>query len=118
MPASDLQQQLEALHQHLAQDTPLSEEERASLYLLTQEIEVQLARQAAAAPDAEFNAEFASRPEPTWIPAFEFDFVLDGELPPGYDPGPAPDFAPPSLPAPPPASKSFRAPPWDAPSPE
>ncbi|PYD91177.1 DUF885 domain-containing protein [Pseudomonas syringae pv. pisi] len=76
------------------------------------------APQAAAAPDAEFNAEFASRPEPTWMPAFEFDFVLDGELPPGYDPGPAPDFAPPSLPAPPPASKSFRAPPWDAPSPE
>ncbi|TXR30114.1 DUF4404 family protein [Ectopseudomonas mendocina] len=52
MPASDLQQQLEVLHQHLAQDTPLSEEERASLYLLTQEIEVQLAREAAAAPDA------------------------------------------------------------------
>ena len=52
MPANDLQQQLEALHQHLAQDTPLSEEERASLYLLTQEIEVQLAREAAAAPDA------------------------------------------------------------------
>ena len=76
------------------------------------------APQAAAAPDAEFNAEFASQPEPTWMPAFEFDFVLDGELPPGYDPGPAPDFAPPSLPAPPPASKSFRAPLWDAPSPE
>ena len=76
------------------------------------------APQAAAAPDAEFNAEFASRPEPTWIPAFEFDFMLDGELPPGYDPGPAPDFAPPSPPAPPPASKSFRAPLWDAPSPE
>ena len=37
MPASDLQQQLEALQQHLAQDTPLSEEERASLYLLTQD---------------------------------------------------------------------------------
>ena len=52
MPASDLQQQLEALQQHLAQDTPLSEEERASLYLLTQEIEVQLAREAASAPDA------------------------------------------------------------------
>ncbi|WP_313117683.1 DUF4404 family protein [Ectopseudomonas guguanensis] len=52
MPANDLQQQLEALHEQLAQGTPLSEEERASLYLLIQEIEVQLARQAAAAPDA------------------------------------------------------------------
>ncbi|ARS49159.1 MULTISPECIES: DUF4404 family protein [Pseudomonadaceae] len=52
MPANDLQQQLEALHEQLAHGTPLSEEERASLYLLIQEIEVQLARQAAAAPDA------------------------------------------------------------------
>lgn len=52
MPASDLQQQLEALREHLAQDTPLSEEERAALFVLTQEIEVQLAREAAAAPDA------------------------------------------------------------------
>ena len=68
--------------------------------------------------DPEFNAEFASRPEPGWIPTFEFDFLLDGELPPGYDPGPAPDFEPPAVPAPPPASKSFRAPPWDAPPPE
>ena len=78
------------------------------------------APQAAAAPDTdpEFNAEFASRPEPTWIPTFEFDFLLDGELPPGYDPGPAPDFEPPAVPAQPPASKSFRAPPWDASPPE
>lgn len=52
MPASDLQQQLETLRDQLALDTPLSEEERASLYVLTQEIEAQLARQAAAAPDA------------------------------------------------------------------
>ena len=38
MPANDLQQQLEALHEQLAQGTPLSEEERASLYLLMQEM--------------------------------------------------------------------------------
>lgn len=52
MPARDLQQQLETLRDQLAQDPPLSEEDRASLYVLTQEIEAQLARQAAAAPDA------------------------------------------------------------------
>ncbi|MGQ7958078.1 DUF4404 family protein [Pseudomonas sp. SP16.1] len=52
MPARDLQQQLETLRDQLAQDPPLSEEERASLYVLTQEIEAQLARHAAAAPDA------------------------------------------------------------------
>ncbi|HBX56525.1 DUF4404 family protein [Pseudomonas sp. UBA2684] len=52
MPASRLQQQLEDLRDQLAQDPPLSEEERASLYILTQEIELQLALQAAAAPDA------------------------------------------------------------------
>ncbi|MGF6271968.1 uncharacterized protein (DUF885 family) [Massilia sp. UYP11] len=63
--------------------------------------------------DAEFNAE--SEPAPGWEPTFEFDFMLDGELPPGHDPGPAPDFAPPAPPAPAPASKSFRAPPWFAP---
>lgn len=52
MPANRLQQQLEKLREQLAEGPPLSEEERAALYLLTQEIEVQLARQAAAAPDA------------------------------------------------------------------
>jgi len=52
MPANRLQQQLEDLRKQLAEDPPLSEEERAELYLLTQEIELQLARQAAAAPDA------------------------------------------------------------------
>lgn len=52
MPANRLQQQLEELRKQLAEDPPLSEEERAELYLLTQEIELQLARQAAAAPDA------------------------------------------------------------------
>ncbi|WPC03519.1 DUF4404 family protein [Pseudomonas benzenivorans] len=52
MPANRLQQQLEALRKQLEEDPPLNEEERASLYLLTQEIELQLARQAAAAPDA------------------------------------------------------------------
>jgi uncharacterized protein (DUF885 family) len=60
--------------------------------------------------DAEFNA--ASEPVSTWEPAFEFDFVLDGELPPGYDPGPSPDFEPPAAAAPAPARKSFSAPPW------
>ncbi|MNY09020.1 hypothetical protein D3C86_1419090 [compost metagenome] len=52
MPANRLQQQLEELRNQLAEDPPLTEEERASLYVLTQEIELQLARQAAAAPDA------------------------------------------------------------------
>ena len=70
------------------------------------------AQPAAAAASAEFNAEFESRPESTWEPAFEFDFVFDGELPPGYDPGPSPDFEAPGQSAPPPARKSFRAPPW------
>jgi len=59
---------------------------------------------------AEFGA--ASEPVPMWEPAFAFDFVLDGELPPGYDPGPSPDFEPPAAPAPAPASKSYRAPAW------
>lgn len=59
---------------------------------------------------AEFGA--SSEPAPTWEPAFEFDFVLDGELPAGYDPGPSPDFEPPAASAPAPASKSYRAPAW------
>lgn len=62
--------------------------------------------------DAAFNADFESRPAPGWEPAFDFDFLLDGELPPGYDPGPSPDFKAPALPAPPPVRKSFRAPAW------
>ncbi|WP_306392292.1 DUF885 domain-containing protein [Telluria beijingensis] len=61
---------------------------------------------------AHFNADVDLEPESTWEPAFDFDFVLDGELEPGYDPGPAPDFVPPAPPAPPPAGKSFNAPPW------
>nr|WP_298172073.1 DUF4404 family protein [uncultured Pseudomonas sp.] len=52
MPTNRLQQQLEELRDQLADDQPLSEEERASLYLLIQELEAQLARHAAAAPDA------------------------------------------------------------------
>lgn len=52
MSAPDLQQQLEILREQLAQNPPLSEEDRASLYVLTQEIEAQLARQAAEAADA------------------------------------------------------------------
>nr|WP_298141855.1 DUF4404 family protein [uncultured Pseudomonas sp.] len=52
MPTNRLQQQLEELRDQLADDQPLSEEERASLYVLVQEIEAQLARHAATAPDA------------------------------------------------------------------
>ncbi|MVW75828.1 DUF4404 family protein [Pseudomonas xionganensis] len=52
MPASHLPQQLQELRDQLAEGPPLSEEERAELFVLTQEIELQLARQAAAAPDA------------------------------------------------------------------
>jgi hypothetical protein len=48
----ELQRQLEHLRDQLADSPPLSEEERATLYLLTQDIEAQLSRQAAAAPDA------------------------------------------------------------------
>lgn len=52
MPASRLQQQLQELREQLAQQPPMTEEERADLFVLTQEIELQLASQAAAAPDA------------------------------------------------------------------
>jgi hypothetical protein len=52
MPASHLPQQLQDLRDQLAEGPLLSEEERAELFVLTQEIELQLARQAAAAPDA------------------------------------------------------------------
>lgn len=52
MPRTDLQQQLEALNQQLSEDAPLNDEERTSLYLLAQKIELQLARETAAAPDA------------------------------------------------------------------
>jgi len=72
----------------------------------------QAAPSAASDPDPAFNADTESAP--AWEPAFEFDFVLDGELPPGYDPGPAPDFTPPATAAPP-VRKSFSAPPWHTP---
>lgn len=52
MPASRLQQQLQVLREQLAEQQQLTEEERAELFVLTQEIELQLAREAAAAPDA------------------------------------------------------------------
>ncbi|CAE6914481.1 MULTISPECIES: DUF4404 family protein [Pseudomonas] len=52
MPANELRQQLEDLRAQLAQKPALTEEDRASLYILTQEIELQLAQDAAAAPDA------------------------------------------------------------------
>lgn len=51
MPAIQLQQQLQALREQLAQEAPLSEEQRASLAGLAHEIEVQLALQTPAAPD-------------------------------------------------------------------
>lgn len=52
MPAQQLQQQLEILRNQLAEEPPMSEEDRAALYVLTQEIEAQLARNAATAPNA------------------------------------------------------------------
>jgi hypothetical protein len=53
MPASQLQQQLEALRNQLAQDPPLSEEDKTALVELMSEIDVQLAREIAEAPDAD-----------------------------------------------------------------
>lgn len=53
MPASQLQQQLEALRNQLAQDPPLSEEDKTALIELMSEIDVQLAREIAEAPDAD-----------------------------------------------------------------
>lgn len=52
MQEHDLRSQLENLRDQLASSPPLDEAERATLYMLTQEIEAQLARQAAEAPDA------------------------------------------------------------------
>lgn len=52
MPASQLQQQLEDLRNQLAQDPPLNDEDKAALVELMGEIEVQLAREIASAPDA------------------------------------------------------------------
>ncbi|MFQ7899892.1 DUF4404 family protein [Stutzerimonas degradans] len=43
MPAHDLQSQLEELRSQLTQDTPLTEEERASLQAIAQDIEARLA---------------------------------------------------------------------------
>ncbi|EKM95819.1 MULTISPECIES: DUF4404 family protein [Stutzerimonas stutzeri group] len=43
MPAHDLQSQLEELRSQLAQDTPLTEEERASLQAIALDIEARLA---------------------------------------------------------------------------
>ncbi|CAM5321346.1 hypothetical protein SSTU70S_05165 [Stutzerimonas stutzeri] len=43
MPAHDLQSQLEELRSQLAQDTPLTEEERASLQAIALDIEDRLA---------------------------------------------------------------------------
>ena len=53
MPASQLQQQLEALRNQLTQDPPLSEEDKTALVELMSEIDVQLAREIAEAPDAD-----------------------------------------------------------------
>lgn len=43
MPEHDLQSQLAELRSQLAQDTPLTEEERAELQLIAQDIELRLA---------------------------------------------------------------------------
>ncbi|MBA1274722.1 DUF4404 family protein [Stutzerimonas azotifigens] len=48
MPRQELRVQLEELRSQLAQDTPMSEEERASLEALTQDIELRLANEEAA----------------------------------------------------------------------
>ena len=53
MPASQLQQQLAALRDQLAQDPPLSDEDKTALVELMSEIEVQLAREIASKPDAD-----------------------------------------------------------------
>jgi hypothetical protein len=45
MPEHDLQSQLAELRSQLAQDTPLTEEERASLQVIAQDIELRLANQ-------------------------------------------------------------------------
>jgi hypothetical protein len=45
MPEHDLQSQLAELRSQLAQDTPLTEEERASLQAIAQDIELRLANQ-------------------------------------------------------------------------
>ncbi|OCX91426.1 MAG: chromosome partitioning protein ParA [Pseudomonas sp. CO183] len=45
MPEHDLQSQLEELRNQLAQDTPLTDEERASLHAIAQDIESRLATQ-------------------------------------------------------------------------
>lgn len=46
MAEHDLQSQLDELRNHLAQDTPLTEEERASLQAIANDIEIRLASQA------------------------------------------------------------------------
>jgi len=43
MPEHDLQSQLEELRNQLAQDTPLTDEERASVQTIAQDIEARLA---------------------------------------------------------------------------
>lgn len=51
MPEHDLQSQLEELRNQLAQDIPLTEEERASLQAIAHDIEIRLASQDAAEPN-------------------------------------------------------------------
>lgn len=45
MPDQDLQSQLAELRSQLSQDTPLTDEERAQLQLIAQDIELRLANQ-------------------------------------------------------------------------
>lgn len=51
MPEHDLQSQLEELRNQLAQDIPLTDEERASLQAIAYDIEVRLANQGEVAPN-------------------------------------------------------------------
>jgi len=92
---------------------PLPELERQlARWIAAEKNPAPAATEALAGGEAEFNTPFASVPASNFAPAFEFDFALDGELEPGIDPGPAPDFEAPPLVAPPPVSRTFHAPPW------
>lgn len=52
MVEHDLQSQLDELRSHLTQDTPLTDEERASLQAIAHDIEVRLANQQAVSNDS------------------------------------------------------------------
>jgi len=52
MAEHDLQSQLDELRSQLAQDTPMTDEERASLHAIANDIEVRLANQNAVSNDS------------------------------------------------------------------